>query len=148
VGQEEQNITPANDGDYGVIGRVVLPSSNLSAFAPSTGEIPLEGDDDELIEEGEVVARVPTVPQSKEHKGHTLTDYSTVEELESLVDIVHAPVVRVDIEGSDVVVEPCGRLKSPQLHIGTAPPIWVSIILLFGRGDVTQARYYTDPFCH
>ena len=63
--------------------------SELTALGPDATELFLEVDDDELVEEGEIVAGVPAVPDSQENQGAQLTDVSVVHELQSLVNIVH-----------------------------------------------------------
>ena len=64
-------------------------ATKLTALGPDRTEIFLEVDDDELVEEGEIVAGVPAVPDSQEDQGAQLADVSVVHELQSLVDIVH-----------------------------------------------------------
>ena len=106
MGQEEVTVVPADDDSHRVVGRVLFPSQHfvceisssvstlnkttkLTALSPDRAELFLEVDDDELVEEGEIVAGVPAVPDGQEDEGAELTDVSVVHELQSLVHVVH-----------------------------------------------------------
>ena len=57
------------------------------------------------------------------HADRIIPHHPIVEELEPLEDIVHAPLIGVNVECCHIVVEPGRRFQSSQAHIGTAFPV-------------------------
>lgn len=80
MGEEYMDVEPAKDGGDGVICGVLLPPGHLHTGAPDRCELSLEVDHNELIEESEVVTRVPAMPHSQEHQGRDLTDILIIQE--------------------------------------------------------------------
>jgi hypothetical protein len=58
-------------------------------------------DDQELVDEGDVVAGVVAMPDGQEDEGPGLAEQPVVEEAEPLVHVRHDPRVRVDVEAVD-----------------------------------------------
>ena len=123
--------------------------SILSTFIPNRCKILLKVDDKELIQECDVVTRVPAVPHRQKHQGAHLADVAVVEELESLVHVVHDPGVGIDVEGLDVVTELLRRLQPPQLDICTSSPVSFSgTILGLLEANVGEAGDDADALRH
>ena len=74
-----------------------------------------------------------------------------VQELEPLEDIVHAPLISVDVKGCHIVVKPGGRLQGSQTHIGTAFPVWFACyflpILLGGKSNLLVQELGNNEVC-
>lgn len=113
-------VGPAQSHRHCVVSWMFLPPRYLRALGPDGCKLLLKVDNEELIEKCDIVARVPAVPYCQKHEGAGLTDVAVVEKLESLVNIVHDPVVGVDVEGLDVVTELLRRLQSPELDISAS----------------------------
>ena len=60
-----------------------------------------EVDDQELVNEGDVVAGMVAVPDCQKDESSGLTQESIVQESKSFVDVGHDPRVRVDVEAVD-----------------------------------------------
>lgn len=54
-----------------------LSPGHSSALVPHCGEVFFEGYNDELVEECDIVASMPSVPDSKKHKSGSLTHLET-----------------------------------------------------------------------
>ena len=90
-----RRVLPANSGGDSGVSRMLLPPEKLISGAhvhiqsyvciwglipghtdtlvPHSGEVLLKGDHDELIEEGDIVAGMPTVPHSQKGQSCSLT---------------------------------------------------------------------------
>ena len=92
---------------------------------------------------------MPAMPHSKKHQGRQLADVAVVHELQPLVHVIHHPVVRVDVEGLDVVTELLRRLQPPQLDICTSSPVSFSgTILGLLEANVGEAGDHADALRH
>lgn len=65
----------------------------------------LELNQQKLHEECHVVARVESMPGSKEEESRNVTDVTVVEELETLVDVLENPQVSLDVERRNVLLK-------------------------------------------
>ena len=54
-----------------------MSPGHSSALVPNCGEVFFEGDHDELVEECDIVASMPSVPDSKKHESGSLTHLGT-----------------------------------------------------------------------
>lgn len=82
-----------------------------------------------------------TVPDGKERQRHHLAVELRAEEFHAFVDVLGAPVIRVDVERQDVVIELGGVLESPEIHVGTAIPLVAAVFVL---AVVRQAKDYAN----
>lgn len=62
------------------------------------------------------------MPERKKEQRHDLTIYLRTEELQSLVDVLGAPMIGIYVEREDIMTELRGGLESTQLHVRTAVP--------------------------
>jgi len=89
------------------------PVLRLVALVPHAYKLPLKLHNNELVEEGNEITRVPTMPEGQETKSSALTNIPIIHKLESLVDILGGPGVSVDVKRLNDFSKPgCGLQPS------------------------------------
>lgn len=124
--------------------RILEPFLNLCTSGPYGQKLSLYLDSEELVQEGEIVARMKAMPDSKEEESDNLGNSSTSHELEPLVNVNSHPVVGVNVEAFNDMSKLPAAFQPRNFHIGAALPVNEASLL---DTIECQARDDTHTLC-